>query len=84
MLLFAPVGTYDGEKVKDDAPAILLGNDHTKTRALLANRVDKKADPVPSLVRAITRAQDKVQQKEWVVDSIADARDVHYPNSLVL
>ena len=34
---------------------------------------------MPSLVRAITRAQDKVQQKDRVVDSIADARDGALP-----
>ena len=68
--------TLDVIVFKDDAPAILLGKDHPKTRALL---VDKKADPVPNLVRAITRAQDKVQQKERVVDSIAGARDGALP-----
>ena len=53
--------TLDVIVLKDDATAILLGKDYPKTRALLAKRVDKKADPVPSLVREITRAQDKVQ-----------------------
>ena len=71
--------TLDVIVLEDDAPAILLGKDNPKARALLANRVDKKADSVPSLVRAITRAQDKVQQMERVVDSVADARDGALP-----
>ena len=61
--------------LRDNAPEILLGTDYPLTRSFLAGSNPKVYDSIPCKVRAITRAQSKTQEREWVDNIAADSRD---------
>ena len=60
--------------LRDNAPEIIIGTDHPFTRSLLAGRKPKVNNPTPYKVRAITRAQGKIQGKDQFDNIVTNAR----------